>query len=468
MRRWILPLLLILAAGGAGILALALRGRTGEEPPAPAEGPAEPPPPAPPAEETRFTLLFGGGLDGRLWTPPCSQFRQGGLSRLRPVIDAVVSRSQSGILLDTGDICGAPGRAGAAEATAALRVLQDVGLAVTAVGEKDLLAGLDAWKRLKNEVATETKVLCANLRDERDRELVPAVAHFQIGTKRLLVTATLSPSFEAGIQAAGVPVRLLPAAAAVRQALETAGAADFVVLLSHATPDETRVLLRELPGVDVAIAAHGGALPWLEPEVVDGRLLFYPGGGWQFVCGAAFKGSGKRRPELQDTLKRAVGWTVQPDRSVGMFLDAALKDLRAPGALEEAYGERSSRAPPDAPRHAGPSACLRCHAAAHSGWSEGRHARSMAAVIEKGYEKVPFCLSCHATAPGSPGGFPDPAGEQSSVSCEACHGPGASHASEEGRPRLADARASCAACHVPEMSPSFNFEEAWPKVRHGK
>jgi len=246
------------------------------------------------------------------------------------------------------------------------------------------------------------------------------------------------------------------------------GSSDYVVLLAHAPPEEARALLREVPQVDAAIAAHGGALPWLEPEVVDGRLLLYPGTGWQFVCGAGFRGREGRKPELRDTLKRAVGWTLHPDPMAGIHLDVTLRGLREAGVLEESLAARAARTAPGVPKHEGPGACLACHPAAHGKWSAEPHAKSMAGVREKGFEGVPYCLPCHATAAGRPGGFPDPRGEQAAVTCEACHGPGAVHIAAEGRAPLGKARDSCGACHTPEMSPSFTFEEAWKKIEHGR
>ena len=93
---------------------------------------------------------------------------------------------------------------------------------------------------------------------------------------------------------------------------------------------------------------------------------------------------------------------------------------------------------------------------------------SLEKVRAKGFDRIWQCLPCHATAPGRKGGHLVPGDSQAAVTCEACHGPGAAHAAADGRVRLADARASCASCHVLEMSPAFKFEEAWPRVVHGR
>jgi hypothetical protein len=472
LRRWILPVLLILVAGAAGAWALATRGgdpadqdrrageRTGLEAPVPQKPPDRGPP---------FAVMFGGELVGRLWVPPCSQFRQGGLARVGNLVHEMASSIRFPVLLDTGDETGAPGEGGATELNAALRALSDCGLAVAAVGERDLSVGLERWRAVKNGLPPELKLVCANLRDDQDRELVPAVAHLVLGRKKVLVVAVLSPSFEKGLRGAGVPVKILPPAAAVREALAAAGKADFVIVLSHAPPEESRALLKEVTAIDLVITAHAGTLPWREPEVLDGRTVLAPGAGWQFVCVAGFRDNGEgRRPELVEHANRPVSANIQSTGPLELHLSMALTRVRTPGFLEAMLGEAAAREPADAPAFTGPASCASCHPAAHAKWSADPHARSMASVRAKKFDGVWSCLACHATAPGKRGGHLKPGDEQEAVTCEACHGPGGAHAAADGRVPLATPKDSCALCHIPEMSPGFSFDAAWPKVVHGR
>ena len=470
-RRWIVPLLLILAAGAFGAWAIAGRGK-GPEPERPGRGKeGEPAPPAAPIPDRgpHFSVLFGGELSGRLWIPPCSQFRQGGLARLGTLVRQMTASARAPMLLDTGDLAGAPGEAGVPEFQAGIAALTDMGLAVTAVGEKDLLLGLDRWRAEKNEHAVGTAVLCANLRDDRGVPLLPAVAHLAAGKKKVLVAAILSPSFEPELRAAGVPVRLSPPVEAVREALSAAGKADYVILLSHSPVEESRALLRAVPALDLVLTAHAGPLPWMEPEVVDGRLLLAPGTGWQFVCAAAYSDQGEgRKPELIDNTNRAVGWSLEPSGPVQFLLDQTLLEVRLPGRGEAVLRSAAAREPAGSPSFTGPEACASCHPAAHAKWREDPHSRSMEKVRAKAFHAVGQCLAYHATAPGRRGGHAAPGDSQAAVACESCHGPGGEHAAQDGRAPLADAKASCARCHVPEMSPGFRFEDAWPKIVHGR
>jgi len=470
-RRWILPVLVILALGVLGALAISRRAADPVAPgPRPGEGgPVVPPVPRPPERDPPFVVLFGGELGGRLWIPPCSQFRQGGLSRVGPLLREMTERAPVSMLLDLGDMACGPGEAGAAELFAGLAAFGDCGLAVGAVGEKDLLVGLERWRDVKNRLGPEVKILCGNLQDDEGRPLAPAVAHLTAGRKKVLVAAILSPSFEAGLRAAGVDVKITDPVAALKDGLRAAGKADYVILLSHAPVEESRGILKAVADLDVVITAHAGPLPWKEPEIVDGRVLLGAGTGWQFANGVALKDMGEgRKPELGDSFSRAVRWSTPQNPALQFHADVALRRLGQEGFLESALRESAERDPADAPSFAGPAACAACHPAAHGKWKEEPHARSMAKVREKGFGSAPLCLSCHATAPGRRGGHLAPADAQAAVTCEACHGPGAAHVAAEGHAPLSLARDSCIRCHTAEMSPAFRIEEAWPKVEHGR
>jgi hypothetical protein len=373
------------------------------------------------------------------------------------------------IVLDTGDATCAPGEAGCVELSTVLAGLGEVGLGVYAVGEKDLAVGLEGWRRVRSKLPADPKIICANVRDDSGLEVAAPLVRAVAGGRTILIAAVLSPSFERGLREAGVPVRILPPAPAVRAAIAAEGKADYVLLLSHAPVEESRALVRDVPEADLVLTAHAGPLPWREPEILDGRMLLAPGAGWLYVGGALLRDAGQgRKPELFECLQRAVTGKLPSAPTVALRMDVAMKALRRPEAIEGVLRIAAGAEPPGSPTWTGPAACASCHPSVHAAWKEDVHARSMEGVRKKDYAGVMHCLSCHATAPGRRGGTVAPGDAQNAVTCEACHGPGAAHAASEGKVRMGDARASCAACHVPDMSPGFKFEDAWPKVKHGK
>jgi len=394
----------------------------------------------------------------------------GGLDRLNAVVEDLVRNGPASVLLSTGDNACAPGEAGAIEYEHAAVVLKEVGLAATAVGEMDLRIGLERWREVKNRTSEGVAVLCANLRDAQGRPLVAGAALRPAGTRTVAVVAVLSPSFEPGLRAAGVDVRILPPVEAARAALREVGPADLTVLLAHAPRAEAEALARDLPEVDCTIAAHGGDLPSLDAERVGDRTFLVAGTGWRNV-GQAIFGGRKGPPGLVGYETRPLSGASPPLEFHTFQMRLARQKLSEEGFLAAALAAEAKGAPAGS-EFTGPTACAACHPSAHAAWILERHSRAMgdekSGIRKRGSEHLPLCLGCHATGAGSAGGFLRYGDDQSAVTCEACHGPGAAHAADRGKTKLRDARASCASCHIPEMSPRFKFEEAWQKIAHGK
>ncbi|MCI0340148.1 MAG: cytochrome c family protein, partial [Planctomycetales bacterium] len=108
--------------------------------------------------------------------------------------------------------------------------------------------------------------------------------------------------------------------------------------------------------------------------------------------------------------------------------DHSLRDGAALRAVER-------RPAPGGP-YAGGAACARCHEAEARQWAGTKHAHAEEALKPRGHGD-PECVRCHSTGLGFEGGFvgwketPD----RGSVSCEACHGPGARHVADPARVR---------------------------------
>jgi len=54
------------------------------------------------------------------------------------------------------------------------------------------------------------------------------------------------------------------------------------------------------------------------------------------------------------------------------------------------------------------------------------------------------------------------------VQCEACHGPGAAHASKPSKGYGRVEEQTCRACHSDDRHPDFDLDLAWMKVNHKK
>jgi hypothetical protein len=81
-----------------------------------------------------------------------------------------------------------------------------------------------------------------------------------------------------------------------------------------------------------------------------------------------------------------------------------------------------------------------------------------------------YCMQCHTTGFGLPGGFVSRTSSPQlvNVGCESCHGPSQAHV-EKPKIRTPFAAADqCIRCHDHENSPEFVYAAYWPRIRHGE
>jgi len=122
----------------------------------------------------------------------------------------------------------------------------------------------------------------------------------------------------------------------------------------------------------------------------------------------------------------------------------------------------------EASPYAGSQSCARCHQEAFAVWQSSRHANAWASLKKVNKQFDSECISCHVIGYGSEGGFHS---EQESpqllnVGCEACHGPGKKHISNQRNELESFTLRNCIRCHNAERSPNFKTTKAWVKIRH--
>lgn len=126
------------------------------------------------------------------------------------------------------------------------------------------------------------------------------------------------------------------------------------------------------------------------------------------------------------------------------------------------------------PDYTGAEACKTCHVAEYEKWNGSKHSHAWEAL--EGVNKIfdPNCVGCHSVGYEKPGGYIDSSitSHLTNVQCENCHGAARAHVDSGGSKPVANKDwkppQMCAQCHVGSHSPSFKFENYWPKIMHGK
>ncbi len=326
-----------------------------------------------------------------------------------------------------------------------------------------------------------------------DAELTAAVRIVEAGGRKVGITGVLGKRFQKEIHNDEIE-QVDPEAAIEKIMPKLKAEADYLVLLAHATKEESIALAEQFPDFDLVVTAGGGDEPPAVPELLnDGTTMLVEVGekGMNAVVLALV--DDPQRPFLYQRVPLDSRFPNSPDMKRIM---AAYQDQ-----LEElGYANLGIPMGSGAPAHSlselagkfvGSEKCASCHEESYKVWKRSKHAHAFQTLVELDPPRDfdPECVACHVIGWNPAGYFPYRDGYESvqatpeliDVGCESCHGPGGAHAkAEEGADfelqeklqkaailTLEDARDhQCRTCHDGDNSPEFDFDKYWPEVEH--
>ncbi|MGD0091967.1 MAG: cytochrome c family protein [Planctomycetota bacterium] len=245
---------------------------------------------------------------------------------------------------------------------------------------------------------------------------------------------------------------------------------DAVILLVYGSEDACAKLCSGFPEITTVLAT--GVPQPVAPRLLNERIVF---------AAAAQKGKFLARAELaclSGKWELASGNIVELDEG---FADqkeqmqnladykARLRQARLePAATGEAPALLASV--PREYRYAGSQTCAECHPEDNEKHKASQHATAVEKLRERNFEYDPYCLKCHTTGYGGPGGFVrvDLTPALSGVGCENCHGPSLGHLEDPHVRTPSNAKSACPNCHDAENSPKFEYTAYYKKVEHGQ
>jgi len=274
-----------------------------------------------------------------------------------------------------------------------------------------------------------------------------------------------------------------PAEAARHTVPEARKTADVVVVLAKVSSEEAARIAREAPGIDVIIAGNSVSLeqsftpPFYTGQTLVvftpfetrmlGELRFYRGEQGKFTTRQRFivldEFAIPEDPAAKKLVDAAASAESQALTNSKKLLDAWLASSRVRGGAKSEPGSSGK----SAPVYVTSSSCNQCHAAQYMKWANSAHSHATDPLPPRPAEFEMSCLECHAT--GSKVGTDQQTfAVLQNVQCEQCHGPGSIHVAKpaKGYGRVADMKSACVACHNSEVSPGFNVQVAWEKIKH--
>jgi hypothetical protein len=319
--------------------------------------------------------------------------------------------------------------------------------------------------------------------------MTPQMEVYEVAGMKVGVTAIIGKQWQREVNNQDVEFAD-PEAALAQVVPQLKAKCDLMVLLAHATVDESAELAKKFPQFDVVVTAGGPPEPPLEPRWLDGgKRAFVEVGekGMYVVVLGLYEGADRRFRYQRVPLDSR--FNASPEMT--LLMTAYQERLQAAGL--EGLGIHPNPHPRAAVQGAfvGSKKCESCHEPSYKVWKKSGHALGWETLVnlKPARNFDPECISCHVVGWHPTNYFPYETGFLSEaetphlvdVGCEACHGPGEKHinaelgTNEQLRAQFRQAmvitkeeseKHQCMTCHDGDNSPDFNFATYWPLIIH--
>ena len=286
--------------------------------------------------------------------------------------------------------------------------------------------------------------------------------------------------------AAPAGFKYIDAAEAARRAVpEARKRADLVIVLANARTEEAARIAREAPGIDVILASSSQAndLAFTPPITVGQTLIVFTSyetrmlGELRFYRDEQEKFSTKTRfipldEPIPDDSAAAQAVTAARDLETNARGESKTllgKWLEISRAHNSGAARERNAVSESSPSYVSSAGCAQCHAAQYVRWANSAHAHATDPLPPRQFEFEVSCLSCHATGiQRASASLSVEMARLQNVQCEQCHGPGSDHVAKPGKGygRIANLQSACSSCHTQQVSPGFNAQAAWEKIKH--
>ncbi len=456
-----------------------------------------------------LVIVLSGEQRGYFEPCGCTENQSGGMSRRADLFRRISEKGWPVTAFDLGGAVKRSRRQSQIKFETILAALKDLRYQALALGEAELRLGADYLLSQHvvdpDNLQASLAFLAANvvLFDTPDLGTPARWKLVSVGEKKIGVTAILGQRIgdvalltqnDRNITV-NDPETVLPGIVKKLQQQNP----DLLLLLSHATRDESRNLAKKFPEFDLVLSAGGVEDPDGKPEIIGSTMLLSVGHKGKSVGVVGFfpeDETQRLRFELVELDQRRFHDTQKMVEHM-RFYQSRLRDERL--VVEEPPIEH-----PSGSTFVGAEQCGECHTEAYEIWEKTPHARAFESLkharegqkdygITRIYDAE--CLACHVVgwepkqALRYTSGFlneefarNEAERERSQLlqgsQCENCHGPGSRHVELAESDELDEdhklmevtletaKKSLCNRCHDLDNSPNFQFDEYWEKVKH--
>lgn len=412
------------------------------------------------AQERTLTLIYSGNLDGELEPCGCSiEGDLGGILRHATTLKELRQQAPGLVALSSGGMLASAAPQDRLTGEYILKGFSQLGYDAVGVQWSDLAYGEDfirgaslpwsAFNLLSEGFAPQRLI-------ERD------------GLK-LAFFSWLDPAQDPRSAMHGQHQSVDPNINKLRQALQQARQSGAVTVLATSLPLDQAKASLPLELVDLLFIRAAYEV-FSEPQRVGDTLVLQPGSRGMRLgrIDLTFAANNRIKEYRQEVI--SMPSTIADAGWLKGWYDEY--NARVKASYLARVAQRKARETGQSP-YAGEEVCKSCHTAEHDKWRTTLHSGAFGKLERVGKSFDPSCIQCHTVGYEKEGGFIDidSTPHLMNVQCENCHGAASAHAASAGVKATAnkgvEPQQICAQCHVKSHSPSFRFDEYWPRIRHG-
>ncbi|MDN3514120.1 MAG: hypothetical protein NG747_06940 [Candidatus Brocadia sp.] len=409
-------------------------------------------------------IIFSGEELGNLEPCGCYEGQLGGISRRYSFIDLFRNKKNVIFPVSLGDLPKSFDRQEEIKAEMLCRAMNEMGYVLHNLGEKDIELNPQILSFLSQ--TNGVNLLSSNIKiaapfpikiDQYIIKEYPAAGHsFKIAFLGILSKSLLGSSVVDYVKVSEPVKALKPLIKQLQNKV------NLIVLLSHASLEESIKIAKSFPQIGLVITGHNRDEP-KDAIYVNNIPIVSPGTGGKYI--------GIAKYTIHDKIAERESVEVFP-------LDRTYKDSKEMALLLKEYQQilfdedllsKTPQAPlPNGLSYVGSFACAICHKILYDHWSKTIHGASYDTLVNAGHQYDPECIKCHTTGYGDISGFLSYEKNQNliNVGCESCHGAGSGHIKNVNDVYGLTDEDSCRMCHDSEHSPKFQFKEYWKKIEH--
>jgi cytochrome c554/c'-like protein len=446
-------------------------------------------------QKPKVALVISGRQDGYLEPCGCAGLdrMKGGLTRRHSLFKELTAKGWPVVAMDCGGLVKGFGRQAELKFHLSVDAMQKMGYDAIALGKTDLrLPAGELLSRVASSEDAPSPFLSANVAIfgfaagmTADHRIVDA------GGVRVGITSILGSAWQKEIN--NTDVEMVDPAAKLRAVLpKLKERSDVLVLLAHATMDESKRLAEEFPEFDIVVTGGGNPEPPKDKEVLPGGTVLIEVGekGMDAIVLGIY---GDDKIEYQ---RVPLDSRFEDSLDMKEFMRQYQQQLKADGLAGLGIRQVPHPQAAELGKFVGSKKCENCHEESYDVWKKTGHADAWKTLVELEVPRNhdPECISCHVIGWHPTEYFPYESGFLSEVEtprlidvgCENCHGPGEKHIEaemaddEELQKKLQKAMVVtkeqsqhdktrwCLNCHDLDNSPDFDFEEYWPNIEHSE